>query len=72
MTLDRVERRLLREYLDLPGLSLSLTQAARLLCVDEPTCRVLLHELAADRVELTFYWPEADRCEGVDFVVYVA
>jgi hypothetical protein len=40
--------------------------------VDEPTCRVLLHELAADRVELTFYWPEADRCEGVDFVVYVA
>jgi glucoamylase len=24
-----------------------------------------------DRVDLTFYWPEADRWEGTDFVVYV-
>jgi hypothetical protein len=24
-----------------------------------------------DRVDLTFNWPEADRWEGVDFVVWV-
>jgi glucoamylase len=24
-----------------------------------------------DRVDLTFYWLEADRWEGTDFVVYV-
>jgi hypothetical protein len=45
LTLKKVEQRLLREYLDLPGLSLSLAQAARLLCVEAPTCEVVLNEL---------------------------
>jgi hypothetical protein len=45
LTLKYVERRLLREYLDLPGLSLSLAQAARLLSVDPPTCEVVLNDL---------------------------
>jgi hypothetical protein len=44
-TLKHVERRLLREYLDLPGLSLTLAQAARLVCVDEQTCEVVLNDL---------------------------
>ena len=43
--LKRVERRLLREYLDLPGLNLSLAQAARLVSVDAPTCEVVLNDL---------------------------
>jgi hypothetical protein len=47
LTLDRVQRRLLREYLDLPGLSLSLRQATRLLGVDAPTCRAVLNELVS-------------------------
>jgi hypothetical protein len=45
LTLKNVEKRLLREYLDLPGLSLSLAQAARLLRVDAPTCQVALNTL---------------------------
>ena len=44
-TLKHVERRLLREYLDLPGLSLTLAQAARLVSVDAPTCEVVLNNL---------------------------
>ena len=44
-TLKRVERRLLGEYLDLPGLSLSLAQAARLVSVDAPSCRLVLNDL---------------------------
>ena len=44
-TLKRVERRLLREYLDLPGLSLSLAQAARLANVDAPSCQLVLNDL---------------------------
>ena len=44
-TLKRVERRLLREYLDLPGLSLSLAQAARLVSVDAPSCQLVLNDL---------------------------
>jgi hypothetical protein len=43
--LKRAERRLLREYLDLPGLNLSLAQAARLVNVDAPTCEVALNNL---------------------------
>ena len=49
LTLKHVERRLLREYLDLPGLRLSLAQAARLLCVDAPPCQVVLNELVPAR-----------------------
>ena len=45
LTLKNVEQRLLREYLDLPGLSLSAAQAARLLCLDAPTCEVVLNGL---------------------------
>src|SRR5688572_7312247 len=41
------ERRLLREYLDLPGLSLTLAQAARLACVDAPSCQVVLDHLVS-------------------------
>jgi hypothetical protein len=48
-TLKAVERRLLREYLDLPGLSLSLVQAARLVSVDAPTCAVVLNDLVSAR-----------------------
>lgn len=44
-TLKHVERRLLREYLDLPGLSLTLAQAARLVWVEAPTCEVVLNDL---------------------------
>lgn len=44
-TLKRVERRLLREYLDLPGLSLSVAQAARLVGVDAPSCQLVLNDL---------------------------
>ena len=44
-TLKHVERCLLREYLDLPGLSLSLAQTARLVSVDAPTCEVVLNDL---------------------------
>jgi hypothetical protein len=45
LTLKSVEQRFLREYLDLPGLSLSLAQAARLLRVDASTCQVVLNNL---------------------------
>ena len=45
LTLKDVERRLLREYLDLPGLSLSLAQAARLVSVDAPSCQLVLNDL---------------------------
>ncbi len=45
LTLKYVERRLLREYLDLPGLGLTLAQAARLVSVDAPTCEVVLNGL---------------------------
>jgi len=45
LTLKSVEQRLLREYLDLPGLTLSLAQTARLLRVDASTCQVVLIHL---------------------------
>ena len=45
LTLKNVEQRLLREYLDLPGLSLSLAQTARLLRVDASTCQLVLNDL---------------------------
>jgi hypothetical protein len=49
LTLKQVEKRLLREYLDLPGLRLSLAQVARLLSVDAPICQVVLNELVTAR-----------------------
>ena len=45
LTLEVLARRLLREYLDMPGLSLSLAQATRLLSADMPTCRRALDSL---------------------------
>ena len=39
LTLEVLARSLLREYLDMPGLSLSLAQSTRLLSADMPTCR---------------------------------
>jgi glucoamylase len=30
-----------------------------------------IRQQSGERVDFTFYWPEADRWEGVDFVVYV-
>ena len=45
LTLKNVEERLLREYLDLPGLSLSLAQTARLLRLDASTCQLVLNHL---------------------------
>ena len=35
--------------------------------VDVPTTRLR----RGDRVDLTFYWPEVDRWEGVDFFVCI-
>jgi hypothetical protein len=43
-TLD-LERQLLREYIDLPGLSLTLPQVSRLLSAETPTCRAVLNSL---------------------------
>jgi hypothetical protein len=45
LTLKNTEQGLLREYLDLPGLSLSLAQTARLLRLDESTCQLVLNRL---------------------------
>jgi hypothetical protein len=45
LTLEILARRLLREYLDMPGLSLSLAQSARLLSADMPICRRVLDSL---------------------------
>ena len=45
LTSKYVEGRLLREYLDLPGLRLTLAQVARLLGADAPTCQVVLDGL---------------------------
>ena len=44
-----VERRLLREYLYLPGLSLSLSQAALLAGVDAASCQLVLDHLVNAR-----------------------
>ena len=49
LTLEYVEKRLLRKYLDLPELRLSLAQVARLLDVDAPTCQVVLDRLVTAR-----------------------
>jgi hypothetical protein len=40
-----LERQLVREYLDLPGLSLTLPQVSRLLSADAHRCRALLDTL---------------------------
>jgi hypothetical protein len=45
LTQEILARRLLRDYLDMPGLSLSLAQSTRLLSADMPTCRRVLDSL---------------------------
>ena len=45
LQLEIIARRLLREYLEMPGLSLSLAQSTRLLSADMPTCRRVLDSL---------------------------
>jgi hypothetical protein len=45
LTLEILARRLLREYLDMPGLSLSLAQSTRLLSADMSTGRRVLDSL---------------------------
>ena len=45
LKLEIIARRLLREYLEMPGLSLSLAQSTRLLSADMPTCRRVLDSL---------------------------
>ena len=45
LKLEIIARRLLREYLEMPGLSLSLAQSTRLLSADMPTCRRVLNSL---------------------------
>lgn len=47
MPTSDLERQLLREYLDLPGLSLTLPQVSRFLSADAHTCRALLDTLEA-------------------------
>ena len=49
MIVEHAKRRLLREYLELPGLSLSLAQTARLLSVDASACKAVLKELVNAR-----------------------
>lgn len=48
-SLESVKRQLLREYLHMPGLSLTVAQAARLLDVDKPICRAVLNDLVNAR-----------------------
>jgi DNA-binding GntR family transcriptional regulator len=45
-----VSKQIRREYLDLPGLCLTLEQAARLCNVDRTTCRNALNELIREGV----------------------
>ena len=44
-TLEILARRLLLEYVEMPGLSLSVAQAARLLSADVATCQRVLDSL---------------------------
>lgn len=45
--LDDVIRRIKSEFLEMPGLKLTVRQAERLWAVDADTCRVLIEELTA-------------------------
>ena len=46
MPLHRLEHRIRADYLDMPGLSLTMPQAQKLWHLDAETCRVLLTMLA--------------------------
>ena len=47
--LDDLVRRIKAEYLEMPGLRLSLAQAQRLWSVDAKTCKSVLEALLADQ-----------------------
>ena len=45
MNVEAVSRRVLAEFEEMPGLTLTLSQAARLFGLDQHTCRVVLDTL---------------------------
>ncbi len=45
---DTLIRRVRGEYLEMPGLRLTIPQAERLWALDEPTCESVLDSLVAD------------------------
>jgi hypothetical protein len=45
MNVDRVARRVLSEFEEMPGLKLTVRQASRLFGLDEPVCRVVIDRL---------------------------
>jgi hypothetical protein len=46
---DETIRRVRAEFLEMPGLKLTIPQAQRLWGVDRPTCEALIDELTASR-----------------------
>jgi hypothetical protein len=44
-TIHELTRRVQAEYEEMPGLSVTLLQAQRLLAIDEPTCAAILRAL---------------------------
>jgi hypothetical protein len=49
-TIRQVARRVQAEYAEMPGLSVTLVQAQRLLALDEPTCAEVFKALTKRRV----------------------
>jgi hypothetical protein len=49
-TIRELVRRVQAEYAEMPGLSVTLPQAQRLLAIDEPTCAAVLGALVKQRV----------------------
>jgi hypothetical protein len=49
-TIRELVRRVQAEYAEMPGLSVTLPQAQRLLAIDEPTCTAVLGALVKQRV----------------------
>ena len=49
-TIRELTRRVQAEYAEMPGLSVTLPQAQRLLASDEPTCAAIFGALANQRV----------------------
>ena len=49
-TIRELTRRVHAEYAEMPGLSVTLPQAQRLLAIDEPTCAAVFGALVKQRV----------------------
>ena len=49
-TIRELVRRVQAEYAEMPGLSVTLPQAQRLLAIDEPTCAAVFGALVKERV----------------------